>query len=90
MASKRPNLTLITGALVDKIHFDPITKKTKSVSFLGANQLHTAHVNKEILLSAGSIGSVQILERSGIGQGNHLQSLGIDTLVHSPGVGEKQ
>lgn len=88
MATKRPNLTLITGALVDKINIDPITKKTKSVSFIGANQSHTAQVNQEVLLSAGSIGSVQILERSGIGQGNHLQSLGIDTLVHAPGVGE--
>jgi choline dehydrogenase len=88
MAAKRPNLTIITGALVDKIHFDPATKKVTSVSFLGANTMHTASVTQEILLSAGSIGTVQILERSGIGQGERLQALGIETTHHSPGVGE--
>ena len=50
--------------------------------------MHTATVKKEILLSAGSIGSVQILERSGIGQGDRLQKLGIKTVHHSLGVGE--
>ncbi len=88
MASKRPNLTLITGALVEKIHFDPVTKKTTGISFLGGDHHHTAQVHQEILLSAGSIGSVQILERSGIGQEKHLGSLGIETIVNSPGVGE--
>jgi choline dehydrogenase len=41
-----------------------------------------------VLLCAGSIGSVQILERSGIGAASHLSSLGIPVIADLPGVGE--
>jgi choline dehydrogenase len=47
-----------------------------------------AEAKKEVLLSAGSIGSVQILERSGIGSATHLNKLGIQVQSDLPGVGE--
>ncbi len=87
-ASKRPNLTLITGAYVDHLEIDPVTKRCKGVHFIGGGHSHSATCAKEILLSAGSIGSVQILERSGIGQGSRLQELGIPVTQDLPGVGE--
>lgn len=86
-ASRRPNLTLITGATVDRLVFDA-NKRCQSIEFVGGGKTHIAHVNKEVLLSSGSIGSVQILERSGIGQADRLQSLGIDVIQDLPGVGE--
>lgn len=86
-ATKRPNLTLITGASVNKILFDD-NKRATGVSFVGGSEEHSAEVSQEVLLCAGAIGSVQILERSGIGDAKHLQSLGIPSIHHSPGVGE--
>ena len=43
---------------------------------------------KEVIISAGAIGSPQILLLSGIGDTDHLQEVGIDTLHHLPGVGQ--
>lgn len=87
-AAKRPNLTVITGAVVDHIEIDPGTKKTTSVSFLVGEEKQSASIRGEVLLCAGSVGSVQILERSGIGQGERLQGLGIESISDLPGVGE--
>lgn len=86
-AARRDNLTLITGAVVDKLHFDK-NNKCHSITFHGADKVHTAQVKKEALLCAGSIGSVAILERSGIGQAERLNSLGIPVVSDLPGVGE--
>jgi len=87
-AAKRPNLTMITGAYVDHLDIDPKTKQCLGVRFIGGGHSHQASTKKEILLCAGSIGSVQILERSGIGQGPLLQELGIPVIQDLPGLGE--
>jgi choline dehydrogenase len=87
-ASTRPNLTLITGAHVDRLEIDPQTKECRGVRFIGDGHEHTARCKGEVLLSSGSIGSVQILERSGIGQGPLLQEMGIPVIQDIPGVGE--
>jgi choline dehydrogenase len=44
--------------------------------------------DREVILSAGAIGSPRILQHSGIGDGEHLKSLGIDVVVDSPAVGK--
>ena len=87
-AAKRPNLTMITGAYVDTLDIDPQTKQCKGVNFIGGGHQHYASTKQEVLLSAGTIGSVQILERSGVGQGPLLQELGIPVIQNLPGVGE--
>jgi len=87
-ASGRPNLTIITGALVKKLQVDSSTRTCSAISFLAGDQQHVASVGHEALLCAGAIGSVQILERSGIGQGSLLQNMGIPVVSHLPGVGE--
>jgi choline dehydrogenase len=87
-AANRSNLTMITGAYVQKLTIDPNTKKCTGVEFLGGGETHRATTQKEVLLSAGAVGSVQVLERSGIGQGPLLQELGIPVMSNLPGVGE--
>ena len=85
-AARRNNLTIITGAQVEKLIFNGFD--CCGVLFKGNNHLHQASARKEVLLSAGAIGSVQILERSGLGDKERLASLGIESKKHLPGVGE--
>ena len=91
-AAKRSNLTLITEAVVTKLKIDPTTKNCYGFEFLKEGIAHEAlcaiERGGEVLLCAGSIGSVQILERSGIGAASHLSSLGIPVMADLPGVGE--
>lgn len=89
-AARRPNLTVITEAVVDKLLIDPVTKNCYGVQFIKEGQLTEARCTHsgEVILSAGAIGSVQVLERSGIGAANHLQQLNIPVMADLPGVGE--
>ncbi|KAJ7143681.1 aryl-alcohol-oxidase from pleurotus Eryingii [Mycena epipterygia] len=69
----------ITGALPDLrvVEFaDVVTRKRKTI-----------RASKEVILSAGAINTPQILMLSGVGDKNHLSTLGIHTIVDSPGVG---
>jgi len=85
-AARRENITIITGATIDHLTFDGL--RCTGIKFHGGGKEHTAAVSKEVLLSAGSIGSVQILERSGVGNQELLSSMGINVVKHLPGVGE--
>jgi len=91
-AAKRSNLTVITEAMVTKLKIDPTTKSCFGVEYRKDGVLYqalcTIESGGEVLLSAGSIGSVQILERSGIGDAAHLSALGIPVMADLPGVGE--
>jgi len=91
-AAKRNNLTIITEAVVNKLKIDPLTKSCYGVEYLkdgiASEALCNIDHDGEVLLSAGAIGSVQILERSGIGSAAHLSSLGIPVIADLPGVGE--
>jgi choline dehydrogenase len=82
----RKNLTVLTGASIDRLVFNG--SRCEGISFLYDGQQQIALAEKEVLLSAGAIGSVQILERSGIGDEKRLQSLNIPVVKHLPGVGE--
>jgi choline dehydrogenase len=85
-ALKRPNLRIVTGALIDRLSFEGA--RVSGVEFsLGSEALRAAS-RIETILAAGSIGSPAILQRSGIGDATKLAALGIQTRVDLPGVGE--
>ena len=83
---KRNNLKIITEAHVQKINFDG--KKAESVSFYQGNEVVTIKARREIILSAGSIGSPHILQVSGVGDSNQLRKNGIQTVHELKGVGK--
>ncbi len=82
---KRSNLKIIVNAHVQKINFK--AKKALSVSCYLDGELKTFRSNKEIILSAGSIGSPHILQVSGIGDSQKLKKHGIDVVHELKGVG---
>lgn len=81
----RPNLTVITQAHVEKIEIENQT--ATGVTFKKGFKSHTLKAEREVLLSAGTFGSPQILMLSGVGPKEHLSDVGIDTLLDLPGVG---
>jgi choline dehydrogenase-like flavoprotein len=82
----RPNLQLLTGTHVERLLIED--GRTTGVVFSRENELWSAHASRETVLAAGSIGSPQILELSGIGNGDRLRELGVPVERHLPGVGE--
>ena len=89
-AVKRSNLTVLTEAMVTKLKIDPLSKHCYGVEYRRNGMITESLIKPggEVILSAGSIGSVQILERSGIGAAAHLNQLGIPVIADLPGVGE--
>jgi choline dehydrogenase len=85
-ALSRPNLTVVTDALIDRLSFDG--NRVTGVEFTRAGQPANATCRIETVLAAGSIGSPNILERSGVGAAARLQTLGIPAVHDLPGVGE--
>ena len=81
-----PNLTVQIHALSEKLLFEG--KKCVGVRYTVKGEVREAKAGREILISAGTITSPQLLELSGIGQAEHLQELGIDVLHELKGVGE--
>lgn len=72
----RPNLEIITSARVTKILIEPNTKKAYGAEFYKANFKRTAYAQKEVIISAGTFHSPQLLMLSGIGPKDHLEELG--------------
>ncbi|KAF9468307.1 alcohol oxidase [Collybia nuda] len=88
---RRPNLKVITGAHATRINWatpKSASLTASSVTFSYQNQSYTARTSREVILSAGSIGSPQLLELSGIGEPGRLRATGVVPLVNLPGVGE--
>lgn len=110
----RPNLTILSSTLVEKLIFDEEKLGSSSsssrcdsadtgtspgigsssrcigvvVQSKSGGSSEVIHSTKEIILTAGSIGSVQILERSGVGRPQVLHGLGIPVQCALEGVGE--
>ncbi|MFT6676944.1 MAG: choline dehydrogenase-like flavoprotein [Sulfitobacter sp.] len=82
---KRANLDVQTGCLVDKVGFEG--QRATTVTWQQDGITRSARAHHEVILSAGSIGSVQILQRSGIGPGALLQKHGIPVVAERQGVG---
>jgi choline dehydrogenase len=85
-AKKRKNLTVITKALSNKVLFEG--KKAIGVEYRRGNKTVSVYANKEVILSAGSIGSPTLLQHSGIGPKAVLEKAGVPLLHDLPGVGE--
>ena len=81
----RPNLRLETSVLVEKILFEGT--RAVGVRYRQGDRLVEARTEGEIVLSAGSIGSVQLLQRSGVGPAEWLSDLDIPVVLDKPGVG---
>ncbi|MDE0036392.1 MAG: GMC family oxidoreductase N-terminal domain-containing protein [Gammaproteobacteria bacterium] len=86
-ALRRPNLDVMTNAQVHRIEFDG--RRAVGVSLdTHPDGPQSIRARREVLLAAGSIGSVQILQLSGIGPGQLLHDRGVGVVHDLPGVGE--
>ncbi len=85
-ARNRSNLSVITGALSQRILLDE--RRARGVEYLRSGGLQTLKARREVVLSAGSIASPQLLQLSGIGPGAVLRQAGIEVVHELPGVGE--
>jgi choline dehydrogenase len=85
-ARNRPNLQIITSAVVEKIVIE--NGRATGVKFSQGGKSHIAKASVEVILSGGAFNSPQLLELSGIGGAALLASHGITPLVDLPAVGE--
>ncbi len=85
-ARGRPNLTIQANALTESLLLEG--KRCVGVRYTVNGQRHEARASREVVVSAGSINSPQLLELSGIGQPDLLQGLGIEVRHELKGVGE--
>jgi choline dehydrogenase len=84
-ALKRPNLRLEKDVLVDRLIIEH--DRAVGVRFTGGGEVVEARTKGEVILCAGSIGSTQVLHRSGIGPADWLMPMGIETVLDRQGVG---
>ena len=86
---QRANLTVVTQAQAQRVIFDGKRACGVEVNIKGSTVTYqTHHLHGEVILCAGTIGSPQILELSGIGNPVHLNKAGIDVVHQSNEVGE--
>ena len=85
-ARSRPNLTIQANALTECLLLEG--KRCVGVRYTVNGQQHEARAGREVVVSAGSINSPQLLELSGIGQPDLLKGLGIEVRHELNGVGE--
>ncbi|MBP7002721.1 GMC family oxidoreductase [Amaricoccus sp.] len=85
-AERRPNLRVLTGAEVERLVIEG--GEARGVVFHHQGQRKEARATRETALAAGAIGSVQVLEHSGVGRGEALQAAGIAPAVEVEGLGE--
>ena len=86
-ARNRTNLTVVTKAQVQRLVIDGC-RVTGVVYKYGRGIIKTVQARREVILSAGAVGSPHLLMLSGIGPADHLQSMGIDVVADLPGVGQ--
>ena len=85
-AMRRPNLTVRTRAHVSRILMDGT--RAVGVEVLGRDGRPERITAGEVVLSGGAFNSPQLLQLSGIGNADHLRSVGVEPVHHLPGVGE--
>ena len=83
---KRSNLKIVTKAHIKNIEFE--NKTAKKVNYWTGEKLNSVSASKEIILSAGTIGSPHILQASGVGPGKLLKNNGINIIKEHSGIGQ--
>src|ERR1700694_5296683 len=81
----RPNLTVLTGALVTRVTFE--RNRATGVELCHDGQIHRVSAGSEVVLSLGAIHTPKVLMQSGIGEDAQLQRFGIPVVQNLPGVG---
>jgi choline dehydrogenase len=84
-AMRRPNLQVVTKALVHRILFDGT--RAIGVEYSRNGTIERVDAAREVILSAGAVGSPHVLQLSGVGDPEHLSHVGITPLHALPGVG---
>ncbi len=82
----RPNLEVVSGALTKRVVLEG--RKAVGVAYELDGEIRTAQARREVILSAGSIGTPMLLQLSGIGPGAVLADAGVPLVHDLPGVGE--
>jgi choline dehydrogenase len=85
-ARRRANLSIETRSLAVRILLEG--RRAIGVEYVKGGTTRRALARREVILSAGPINDPQLLKLSGIGPGDELRALGIETVNHLPGVGE--
>jgi choline dehydrogenase len=82
----RPNLTVLTDALVTRLMFSGT--RASSVEVIYQGKVHRIGIGTEVVLLLGAIHTPKVLLQSGVGDQADLQRLGIPLVQHLPGVGQ--
>ena len=85
-ALSRPNLTVVTQAMVHKLCFEG--QRAAGVEVTLSGQVKQVNANREVLLCAGAINSPQLLQLSGVGPADLLNQRQVPLVQNLPGVGE--
>ncbi|WP_406646384.1 choline dehydrogenase [Aliisedimentitalea scapharcae] len=85
-ALKRGNVTLVTGAVVQRVVIE--NGRATGVEYIHRGKRLRGQAGRDVILSGGALNSPQLLMLSGIGPAGHLTDHGIPVAVDSPGVGQ--
>lgn len=84
-ARRRPNLRVITHAHAEKILIED--ERAVGVRYRRRGTVSNLEAAREVIVATGAIGSPQLLQLSGIGDAEHLRSIGVDVTVNNSNVG---
>jgi choline dehydrogenase-like flavoprotein len=84
-ALSRPNLDVVSSALVHRVRL--AGSRCTGVEYSVGTSVYFVRCTGEVLLAAGTVGSAELMLRSGIGPQSHLRSVGIDVAANLAGVG---
>ncbi len=85
-ALQRPNLKVITHALASRVLIEG--GRAVGVEYVRKGRKEVIYADAEVILAGGAINSPQLLQLSGVGDGDHLRSVGVKTVHELKGVGQ--
>ena len=83
---QRPNLTVLTGVLCQRVRLE--SGRAIGIDYINSGQQRLVRARREVIISAGPIGSPQLLQLSGIGPADVVRRAGVELRHELPGVGE--